>query len=156
MTQRQAPSAPKVYGKKTACLVIAACLLTGCAVTTKRFAPEYSRNYVLAADTPVWNNCHLWTGWYSLNIGGYDEVNCLVSEYYGKSGDIPEEVKTRHAQHTVVFKKGSQVRIKRIFTIVHQGNSTAELLITDPDTGRSTAVYGEYWPANNPNLLQSQ
>lgn len=137
------------------CVLLAAALLSGCAVTTERFAPEYSRDYVLAHDTRVRTDCALWTGFYSLNFGGLETVPCLVFEGYNPA-TLPPEILERDKHRIVVFKKGSPVRIKRIFTIVHESETIAELAITDLDSGVTTPVFGEHWPRRNPHVLDAK
>ncbi|MOA11744.1 hypothetical protein D3C78_1317000 [compost metagenome] len=138
---------------KIVCFLIVSCLLGGCAVSTERFTPEYSREYFLAADTRIWTDCRLWTGWYSLNIGGPETVYCIVSERYNSPPSLSAEKIESDRKRMVTLKKGSLVSIMRIFTITHTGVSNAELLITDSDSGTTTRVFAEYWPTENPRLL---
>ena len=133
--------------------LILLCSLAGCAVSTERFAPEYPREYVLAADTRVWTDCQIWTGAYSLNFGGPDTVNCLVSARYDSPPRLSPEKLASDKKRMVTLKQGSPVRIERIFKIVHTGVSAAELLITDLDSGATRKVFAEYWPTENPSLL---
>lgn len=137
-------------------LLLTTLCFTGCAVTTKRFAPEYSKEYLLAADTKVWTDCHIFTGWYSLNIGGPEKVNCLVSERYNTPPALPQEKIESDKLRMIVLQKDSLVRIKRIFTVVHEGVSSAELQVTDPETGLDMQVFAEYWPNENLNLLKQK
>jgi hypothetical protein len=137
-------------------LLIVPLLLAGCAVSTERFAPEYSPTYVLASDTRVWTDCSLFTGWYSLNIGGPEKVFCFVSEYYNSPPVLSAQKIESDKKRMITLRKGSLVRIKRIFTTVHDGMSSAEMLITDSDSDLTKQVFAEYWPNNHPNLLSTR
>jgi len=148
----------KEWQKKSttpAYLLAVVSLLSGCAVTTERFAPEYSRGYVLTSDTKVNTDCGMWTGFYSLNIGGPETVNCVVVEGYDNMPHSPEIIE-RDKKRMVLLKKGSPVHIKRIFTVVHEDQTNAELEITDLSTGVTTPVYVRHWPHWNPHLLDSK
>lgn len=138
---------------RVGCILVVSCFFGGCAISTKSIAPEYSREYFLAADTRVWTDCRLFTSWYSLNIGGPETVYCIVSERYNSPPRLSAEKIESDKKRMVTLRKGSVVRIKRIFTITHQGTSNAELLITDPESGETKQVFAEYWPTENPNLL---
>ena len=136
--------------------LILSSLLGACAVTTRSGAPEYSREYVLAADTKVWTDCHLFTGGYSLNMGGPETAHCVVSERYNSPPLLSAERLEADKKRMVILKKGSSVRIERIFTVTHQGVSTAELLIADHESGATRRVFAPFWPTETPNLLRAR
>ncbi|WP_193165846.1 hypothetical protein [Microbulbifer hainanensis] len=142
--------------KRIICFISATFLLVGCAVSTKRIASDYSRDYFLASDTRVWTDCEIWTDWYSLNFGGLENVNCLVSEHYNSPAVLSSEKLESDKKRMIVLNKGSLVRIKRIFTIVHTGVTNAELMITDSESGKTERVFATYWPNENPNLLEAK
>ena len=134
-------------------LFIATVWLAGCAVSTEYRAPEEHYTYKLASDTRVWTDCRLFTGWYSLNIGGPESALCFVSERYNTAQTLTTEKVESDKKRMITLKKGSAVTIKRIFTTSHDGVRTAELMVTESDSGQTLKVFAEYWPHENPNLL---
>lgn len=132
---------------------IATVWLAGCAVSTESRAPEKNYTYELASDTRVWTDCRLFTGWYSLNIGGPESALCFVSERYNSPPILASEKVESDKKRMITLKKGSVVKIKRIFTTNHDGVKTAELLVTESGSGQTRQVFAQYWPYDNPNLL---
>jgi hypothetical protein len=101
----------------------------------------------------VWTDCRLFTGAYSLNIGGPEKALCIVSERYNKPPRLSAEKLEADKKRMLTLKKGSIVRIVRIFTIAHEGVPNAELMVTDPESGVTERVFAQYWRSENPNLL---
>ena len=141
---------------KVGCLLIVLWILGGCAVSTERSEPEYSREYFLAADTKVWTDCRLFTGWYSLNIGGPETAYCIVSERYNSPPFLSAEKIESDKKRMVTLKRGSLVRVTRIFTTSNDGVTKAELLITEPESGTTKRVFAEHWHSEKPRLLISR
>lgn len=108
-------------------------LLSGCA-SSDWFATEYSKDYTLAYNTSA-GDCHTFTGTYSLLFGGLETVTCFKG-----AGDL-------------VLKKGSAVKVKRIFRITTIDNTDqAVLVVTDPDTGEKRQIYSVDWQQDRKKL----
>jgi len=108
-----------------------AVVLAGC-VTTRRNAPEYKTQYVLAKDVAVYE-CDTFTDAKSVWFGSKGTVLC-------------HEPSMKFVTPSQVFPSGSKARIVRLFNIgaVDAYYRKAEVRITDA-AGRESVVYME-WP----------
>ncbi len=114
-------------------LAVALAAATISCSSTKRHAAEYKQQYCLAEDVHLyWSRS--FTGLYSAWFGGPRRVETLCSATLPVPG-------------ARVIKKGSPVRVRRLFTLsaVDASYSEAELHITDPETGILHEVYVK-WP----------
>ena len=91
-----------------------------------------------------------------MNLGGPETAHCVVSERYNSPPLLSAERLEADKKRMVILKKGSSVRIERIFTVTHQGVSTAELLIADHESGATRRVFAPFWPTETPNLLRAR
>lgn len=133
------------------CALVLSLLLTGC-VLDPLVSALPKRTYYLAADTWVWKDCRMFTGSYSLWVGGPETVHCFVSDQFTPATPGFEESRKR----MVMFKQNSPVQIKRSFSIGTGVYSGAELLVTVPETGESTTVYSQFWSTDRLKLKEQK